>query len=117
VFTRAVPFGDNANNPAVLILQGERPDRPTDQAFMEDMWLLMQRCWDGSPDPRPPASEVLGTLEVLICRRLASHALTNPERICLINVIFSDHTWTKVINHVHKDYAQDFLDAVDVVSH
>jgi hypothetical protein len=94
----------------VAILQGRRPERPTHQTFTEDLWSLMQRCWDHAEDLRPPASEVLGALEV---RRLADQTLTKPERICLINAMFSDHNWTKVANHVCRDFAQDFLDVVD----
>jgi hypothetical protein len=75
----------------------------------------MQRCWNDDHNSRPPALEVLGTLEALTCKHLASPTLTNPERICLINAIFSDHNWAKVIDHVYNDYAQDFLDVVDKV--
>jgi hypothetical protein len=99
-----------------LILEHKRPEQPTHPTFSEDLWSLMQRCWDEAQDLRPQTSEVLGTLEVLTCRRLASPTLTKPERICLINAIFSDHNWTKVINHVYNDFAQDFLEAVDEVS-
>jgi hypothetical protein len=99
----------------VAILQGKRPERPTHRTFTDDLWSLMQRCWNHDKDLRPSASEVLGALEVLTCRRLASQTLTKPERICLINTLFSDHNWTKVVNHVYQDYAQDFLDVVDEV--
>jgi serine/threonine protein kinase len=118
VFTGFVPLSYDTNHAAVLsILRGNRPERPEHATFTEDLWLLMERCWSGSHDSRPPASEVLGTLEVLVCKRLTSHTLTNPERISLINTIFSDHNWTRVIDRVRMDYAQDFLDAVDMVNH
>ena len=100
-----------------FILQHKRPERPTHSAFSEDLWLLMQRCWGHEKDLRPPASEVLGTLEGLACKRLASQDLTEPQRIRLINAIFSDHNWSKVINHVHTDYAQGFLNVAEQVSH
>jgi hypothetical protein len=99
----------------VSILQSKRPERPEHPTFTEELWSLTQRCWDDAQDSRPQATEVLGTLEVLTCRRLASPTLTNPERIRLINALFSDHNWTKVVNHVYQDYAQDFLDMVDEV--
>jgi hypothetical protein len=116
VFTGVVPFYGIPNQAVmVFIMQGKRPERPTYRTFTEDSWLLMQRCWLDAHDSRPPATEVLESLEALTCKRLISHTLTNHERICLINAIFSDHNWTKVIDHVCNDYAQDFLDVVDEV--
>ena len=94
------------------ILQGKRPERPEHPTFSDELWSLIQRCWDDAPNSRPPASSVLETLEVLTCGQLANHVLTRPEGIRLINAMFSDHDWTRVITHVGHDHAQDFLDAV-----
>jgi hypothetical protein len=117
VFTGAIPFSGSLNHAVMVsILKKDRPERPEHPTFTEELWSLMQHCWDDAQDSRPQATEVLGTLEILTCRRLASPALTNPERICLINAIFSDHNWSKVINNVCNDFAQDFLDAVDEAS-
>jgi serine/threonine protein kinase len=117
VFTGIVPFNDSSNQAVMVsLMQGKRPERPTYRTFTEKLWLLMQRCWHDAHDSRPSATEVLGTLEVLTCKRLTSPTLTNPERIYLINTIFSDHNWSKVINHVDEDYAQVFLGVVDEVS-
>jgi serine/threonine protein kinase len=117
VYTGANPFGDSSTRDVMeSILRGRHPERPTHPTFTEDLWSLVQRCWNHAEGLLPPASEVLGTLEVLACRRLASSTLTKPERIFLINAIFSDHNWSKVIDHVYNDFAQDFLDTVNEVS-
>lgn len=117
MFTGAIPFYGRSNNAVVVsILRGHRPGRPVDPTFSHDLWSLTQRCWDGPHDSRPSVSDVLGTLDVLACRHLAGHTLTGPQSICLINAIFSDHDWSKVIDRVSGDYAQDFLDEVDEVS-
>jgi serine/threonine protein kinase len=116
VFNGDVPFSGSPGRDAIVsIMRGKRPERPTHPTFTEDLWLLMRRCWDDDHNLRPQASEVLETLEVLTCRRLTSHTFTRPQRICLIKEIFLDYNWTKVIDHVYDDYAQDFLDAVDEV--
>ena len=59
VFNRAVPFGDLSSFMAMLaITQGKRPPRPTHPAFTENLWGLVQRCWDHNPHLRPEVSEV-----------------------------------------------------------
>lgn len=79
VFTGAIPFhGSSSNRIVVSILQGKRPERPEHPSFTDELWSLVQRCWDDAPHSRPPTSEVLGTLEVLTWRRLASDTPINP---------------------------------------
>ena len=46
----------------VGIIQGERPPRPTSAALTDDMWALMQMCWDQEPQLRPGIREVLQDL-------------------------------------------------------
>jgi len=63
VFTGAVPFSDGSSPTAMLaIMQGRRPPRPTHPAFTENLWTLMQRCWNCDPHLRPEASEVFQAL-------------------------------------------------------
>ena len=63
VFTGAVPFSNNPPAAATLaIIVGERPPRPTHPQFINQLWILMQRCWDQDPLSRP---EVSGVFKVL----------------------------------------------------
>jgi serine/threonine protein kinase len=63
VFTGAVPFsGDTSVMAMLAITQGRRPPWPTDPACTENLWTLMQRCWDHDPHSRPEVSEVLRVL-------------------------------------------------------
>ena len=63
VFTGAVPFSKRSPALAMLaITQGERLQRPTHPTFTENLWTLMQRCWDHDPYLRPEASEALQVL-------------------------------------------------------
>ena len=46
----------------VLVLAGERPSRPTNRDILglsEDVWALMEKCWDRVPSVRPHAADVL----------------------------------------------------------
>ena len=63
VFTGAVPFRDSQSPAATLaIMAGRRPPRPTHQQFTDQLWALMQRCWDQNPLSRPEVSEVFKIL-------------------------------------------------------
>lgn len=75
MFTGDIPFS-GCLNPAVIvsILQRKRPERPTHPMFTEELWSLMQRCWDHGHNSRPTAPAVVGILEgVLIRRRPGDH--------------------------------------------
>ena len=63
IFTGAVPFSNSTPAMAMLaIMQKERPPRPSHPAFTDDLWTLMQHCWDHDPHLRPEVSEVLKVL-------------------------------------------------------
>ena len=46
----------------LAITQGQRPPRPTHPTFTENLWRLMQRCWNDEPHLRPEISEALRVL-------------------------------------------------------
>lgn len=59
VFTGAVPFNESLPPAAMLaIVTGKRPPRPPHQTLTNDLWALMQRCWDQDPHLRPEVSVV-----------------------------------------------------------
>ena len=63
VFTGAVPFNNNLPAAAVLaIMSGTRPSRPIHSDFTDELWTLMQRCWNQDPHLRPEVTEVLKVL-------------------------------------------------------
>jgi hypothetical protein len=65
VFTGAIPFSGRHSVMAMLtVMQGGRPPRPTHPALTENLWTLMQRCWDNGPHLRPEISEALRVLLV-----------------------------------------------------
>jgi len=64
IFTGAAPFGGNklALTIAMAIMDNKRPPKPEHEQFTDQLWTLMQRCWDQDPLSRPGISEVLKIL-------------------------------------------------------
>ncbi|KAF9643889.1 kinase-like protein [Thelephora ganbajun] len=117
VFTGAVPFSDSPSFMAVLaLMQGKRPPRPTHPAVTEDLWKLIQRCWDHDPRPRPAISEVLRILltsDPPVWKQLIGHPFSTDERISLLTSIFSDNNEIEMVRHLSRDDAQVFIDVID----
>jgi hypothetical protein len=62
-FTGRTPFNNHTSLMAVVaIMNGERPPRPTHQDLTDELWDLVQRCWNENRDERPRMLEVLQTL-------------------------------------------------------
>ena len=60
VFTGAAPFSDKPPRAAVLaIAGGQRPSRPTHPDLADNLWGLIQKCWNQEASPRPNALEIL----------------------------------------------------------
>ena len=63
VLTGAAPFADRTPEKAMEAIEsGERPPRPTHLTLTDELWGMMERCWDQGPRLRPKASEVLAGL-------------------------------------------------------
>jgi len=43
-------------------MAGERPPRPTHPTLTDELWELIQRCWDQEPQSRPKILEVAQVL-------------------------------------------------------
>jgi len=140
IFTCDIPYSGVSSFMAMLaITQGKRPQRPTHPDFTENLWALIQRCWDEDPDSRPKASEIVQALLTLLVslilaidppssltllmfsappawKRLISPTLPTNERIQLIISIFSCHDEADVFKYPSGNDAQAFVDVVDEVS-
>ena len=53
---------------ALAILSGERPSRPAHPSCTDDLWTLIQSCWDDEPCLRPGVSKVS---EMLLSSRIS----------------------------------------------
>ena len=67
VLAGVFPF---ANSPpttvAVDVLSGKRPERPNHPALTDELWDLIQRCWDQVPQRRPGISDVACHLRSIV---------------------------------------------------
>jgi serine/threonine protein kinase len=60
VLTGEVPFAHRRYDTVVIldVIRGTRPPRPAIAAMSDDVWDILQRCWEVFPDNRPPAKLV-----------------------------------------------------------
>jgi len=65
IFSGDIPFHELSNDCAVLlkVVNGIRPSRPTEvsktQGLDNDIWQLIETCWDHQPNTHPRAVEVV----------------------------------------------------------
>ena len=63
VLSGQVPFSNQTAIVALFYtLEGKRPPRPAHPSCTNNLWALIQRCWDEDPLVRPKISEVLQNL-------------------------------------------------------
>ncbi|KAF9644868.1 kinase-like protein [Thelephora ganbajun] len=63
VFTGVVPFNGGPPEAAVVaITSGKRPSRPNHPSFTDELWALIQHCWQQDPHLRLEISEVIKVL-------------------------------------------------------
>jgi len=78
VLSGQVPFPRHHGYAVVVrILKGERPARPQGAEgawFTDDVWSILQRCWEPTPGDRPRIRDVLQCLEK------ASRSWTPPSQ-------------------------------------
>lgn len=71
ILTGQAPFHNLVDPEAVLIqlIGGILPARPsaevTDRGLSEELWVLMQQCWDRKPEQRPTMNMVIRRMETL----------------------------------------------------
>lgn len=69
----------------MLILAGERPPRPTNWEILglsEDVWMLIEQCWDRDPSIRPHIADILVFFENASCDWVSP----TPEAIASLNL-------------------------------
>ncbi|KAG6817812.1 hypothetical protein H0H87_003220 [Tephrocybe sp. NHM501043] len=69
IYTGRLPFVDVANDAEVIyqVIQGIRPTRPvihddTGVQISDDLWDLIERCWEAQPTNRASIAEVVDTI-------------------------------------------------------
>ncbi|KAJ7176728.1 kinase-like domain-containing protein [Mycena filopes] len=68
ILTEKVPFHEEQNNMAVLlrVLEGARPSQPVscmDSPYLDNLWQLIESCWQQKPQDRPTAVQIVQRLQ------------------------------------------------------
>ncbi|KAJ7018123.1 kinase-like domain-containing protein, partial [Mycena alexandri] len=71
IFTGQAPFHQVKDDAEVIwrVLKGERPPRPKasyETAALENVWELLQQCWDGTIENRPTAPQIAERLRASV---------------------------------------------------
>jgi len=71
----------------VGILSGKRPERPTHPSLTDELWDLIQRCWDQEPQLRPGISEVVSYLQAALATQGDCEDGTSvPTTVCTVSM-------------------------------
>jgi len=114
VFTGAVPFDNSPLLTAMMaIMKGDRPQRPTNTACSDELWAIMQRCWDQEPRRRPEVLEVSqvlhgGTLDRL--RRLHTHGMASHEFQCALTQFYCSTGYKDHMDGLKDTDGRNFVD-------
>ncbi|KAH8829920.1 kinase-like domain-containing protein, partial [Flagelloscypha sp. PMI_526] len=58
------PFPELNDARAMLaVLTGKRPARPSADCMTDELWQLVEQCWDQEPDRRPSCEEIIKAFE------------------------------------------------------
>jgi len=69
-FTGKAPFyGVVLTTVALGVLAGKRPPRPAHRDLTDDLWEMVERCWNEDPQHRPEISEVILCLRTTLALR------------------------------------------------
>ena len=80
VFDLSQPFVHMPHSKVeAAIKDGVRPPRPTHRGLADELWELIERCWDADPRRRPGVSTVLRTLRGLLVPFLSSKSSIHWE--------------------------------------
>ena len=125
----------------LAIMGGKRPSRPAHQALTDELWTLMQRCWNQDPHSRPEVSEALKFLPIALVshpfqlssilkpdsflvystsppawKQLIDHPLSTDERIFLLTSTLTNPDEVEIVGRLRGNDAQAFIDVIDEVT-
>ncbi|KAJ7713718.1 kinase-like domain-containing protein [Mycena olivaceomarginata] len=81
ILTGRVPFHEFPNDMKVMfqVVEGKRPSRPevfSGTTALDSLWELLQNCWDGQPEKRPSAAQIVPRLTGSPIRATATSSST-----------------------------------------
>ena len=125
VLTGQPPFaGDYVIDVQRKVMDGERPERPKEACFTDDLWGTLEQCWLPQPERRPTVAAILECLERV------SLATTIDSQQCLVTRLFSQRELllpleaefchmepTDVVQSLQGGNYQVFIDVLDKARH
>jgi serine/threonine protein kinase len=61
IFTGSIPFSHTTNDASIILYvkAGGRPKRRNCRSINDEIWAMLERCWDVEPNRRPPMNTLL----------------------------------------------------------
>jgi hypothetical protein len=97
MFSSEFPFVDVSDHKLIPALeQGKRPARPSNawsgtRGLNDDMWHLMEKCWDQDPTKRPAASQIVEDLCYLPGRATDTRLFDNSSSTTSVSQMWQNH--------------------------
>lgn len=123
IFTGAIPFSDKPHYAALMaVMNGERPPQPAHPAFAEDLWTLVQHCWEQDPHSRPEIADVLKVLQSLsvspgFLQRLCHLDRSSPGFHDQLNDVLYEKEYRVCVSNLDADDMVWLVEYLDKVRH
>ena len=115
-FTGTVPFNDFQSVTSVVkIMQKERPPRPIGPAITDDVWALIQKCWDHDPLLRPEMRGVLQDLVSSLLRSLRESNKSSSEFQIALSQFYDSTERKRCIHRLRGAELKEFVNFLDDV--
>jgi hypothetical protein len=117
VFTGEVPFKEFLPaTSAAKIMQGKRPPRPV---LTDDVWALMEMCWDQEPRSRPETRRLLQDLASSLLRSLRQSlprsTESSPEFQVALGQFYDNTERKRCMDRLHNAELREFVNFLDDV--
>lgn len=110
------PFNDFRSLAVVAkISNKERPPRPAGSTLPDDVWALMQRCWEQEPESRPEMGAVLRDLAPSLLRSLFHITEVSPEFQVALSQFYEGSVRKECINRLNHTELEEFINLLDLV--
>ena len=125
VLSGQAPFAnDNRTDVIRKVINGERPERPKEVWFTDDLWGTLEQCWSSQPKMRPTAEAVLerlGQVSLAVImdsrKRLITRSFSQGELPFLLEAVFWNGGATYIVQSLEGSNSQDFIDILDEARH
>ena len=115
---------DNGVTVMRKVLDGERPERPKEVWFTDDLWGTLKQCWSSKSGTRPAVKAILECLDKASLaitsnsqQRLISRSFSQDELPSLIETVFWNRDPTDIVQLLRGGDTQALVDTLGEVHH